>query len=873
MKHYYFKSNLFYFILISLAAFTQQESYAQCAGNDTTITICNIPDSSNQNFNLFNALQGAPQAGGTWTDNDNLNIYVGSSTDIINIWEINQGGTYTYTYTVNSTGCTDNTATLTLNIGGYAGVNNFDANACENDTSVNLFQFIGNNPNPHLFGTWVDVDNTGALTGSFYNATIQGVGSYTFTYTVPAVGSCPAQTVTVELTVHPLPDPNEATYEFEICGPNEIANHANFDLLTIVQPTNGFWTEDSGTNELTSPSDTIIDIQNIFNTFGYGDYNFSYTSLPSHPVCEPQVVTVIIKIKRELDFSAATINIESICINEINNNSLDIEILDLPNLTDLPSNLFEITYQLNGPTNFSGTYQFILNDPVNFTITPDNPLQEGTYTIIIDDFIILNDPNELICNIIYDLEDTFEIWPIFEDNLDINIDDICEGENIDILITHPDNTFGETLDITYDVSGANTISNANETLTFTNGEATITIDISQFPNIGNHTFEITSVTNQFGCVVDTDFSDDFEIFELPPSTIGITIDDVCLGEAITIELGNLTNLNQIELIYSIETGIISQQNINLSVNNGMTNFTVDGSNFTTPGTYDFEIHEITNLQTGCSSLSTSNLNFEIYPIPNPPNVNPIQEFCEADNPTVADLSPNATNIFWYENQTSITPLSATQPLTNTTYWVAQTNAQGCVSDKVFVDVIVNQVPQPTLVQDGNKFCGIDNPTVADLTSNIIQGTTYNVVCYDQNGNQLPPSTLLDDNETYYAYLNDAVTGCDSSTNLEIQVTLTNCDPNNPVYDFFIPDAFSPNNDGNNDVFRIPNISFLFPDYSYEIYNRYGKRLFVGDIQNPEWNGETNAFVDGVAPNGVYFYIVYFNKDNKPPQQGRLYLNR
>src|SRR5690606_21350962 len=99
-----------------------------------------IPDPSNQNFNLFNALQGAPQAGGTWTDNDNLNIYVGSSTNIINIWEINQGGVYTYTYNVDPSSCTNNTATLTLIIGGYAGVDNLDANACDNDNAVNLFQ-------------------------------------------------------------------------------------------------------------------------------------------------------------------------------------------------------------------------------------------------------------------------------------------------------------------------------------------------------------------------------------------------------------------------------------------------------------------------------------------------------------------------------------------------------------------------------------------------------------------------------------------------------------------------------------------------------------------------------------------------------------
>ena len=44
----------------------------------------------------------------------------------------------------------------------------------------------------------------------------------------------------------------------------------------------------------------------------------------------------------------------------------------------------------------------------------------------------------------------------------------------------------------------------------------------------------------------------------------------------------------------------------------------------------------------------------------------------------------------------------------------------------------------------------------------------------------------------------------------------------------------------------------------------------------EWNGRNSDYkigIDGVAPNGVYFYILHFNKGNKKPIQGTLYLNR
>ncbi|MNE60555.1 hypothetical protein D3C80_1557060 [compost metagenome] len=92
----------------------------------------------------------------------------------------------------------------------------------------------------------------------------------------------------------------------------------------------------------------------------------------------------------------------------------------------------------------------------------------------------------------------------------------------------------------------------------------------------------------------------------------------------------------------------------------------------------------------------------------------------------------------------------------------------------------------------------------------------------------------------------------------------------------IPDGFSPNGDGVNDTFRIPNIEFLFPNYTIEIFNRYGNLMYKGNRNTPNWDGTSNqsgANINGIAPNGVYFYIVNFNKDGKSPKQGRLYLNR
>lgn len=72
-----------------------------------------------------------------------------------------------------------------------------------------------------------------------------------------------------------------------------------------------------------------------------------------------------------------------------------------------------------------------------------------------------------------------------------------------------------------------------------------------------------------------------------------------------------------------------------------------------------------------------------------------------------------------------------------------------------------------------------------------------------------------------------------------------------------PNVFTPNGDGVNDLFGLLNPEQIAPflsKASLEIYNRNGTQLYIGDLQNLEWNGQ-NAAVD--LPEGVYFYIFNY----------------
>ena len=74
----------------------------------------------------------------------------------------------------------------------------------------------------------------------------------------------------------------------------------------------------------------------------------------------------------------------------------------------------------------------------------------------------------------------------------------------------------------------------------------------------------------------------------------------------------------------------------------------------------------------------------------------------------------------------------------------------------------------------------------------------------------------------------------------------------PSDEFVIYNAFSPNGDGDNDIFFIGNI-LKYPESKLEVYNRNGKLVFKESPYMNDWNGR----VDGTdLPCATYYYILY-----------------
>ncbi len=74
--------------------------------------------------------------------------------------------------------------------------------------------------------------------------------------------------------------------------------------------------------------------------------------------------------------------------------------------------------------------------------------------------------------------------------------------------------------------------------------------------------------------------------------------------------------------------------------------------------------------------------------------------------------------------------------------------------------------------------------------------------------------------------------------------------------FPIPNAFSPNGDGLNDVFEVVAKEIIEELYSFKIYNRWGELVYKTNNKDQGWNGYYN---NQLAPVGVYSYSMSYRR--------------
>jgi gliding motility-associated-like protein len=74
----------------------------------------------------------------------------------------------------------------------------------------------------------------------------------------------------------------------------------------------------------------------------------------------------------------------------------------------------------------------------------------------------------------------------------------------------------------------------------------------------------------------------------------------------------------------------------------------------------------------------------------------------------------------------------------------------------------------------------------------------------------------------------------------------------------VPDAFTPNNDGTNDVLQV--FTAYITDYEFRIYNRWGEVIFSSTNPEQKWDG---TYKGAIYPSMIYPYVVIYKSEFFP----------
>jgi len=183
------------------------------------------------------------------------------------------------------------------------------------------------------------------------------------------------------------------------------------------------------------------------------------------------------------------------------------------------------------------------------------------------------------------------------------------------------------------------------------------------------------------------------------------------------------------------------------------------------------------------------------------------------------------------------------------------------------------------------------PPIETLPETLLCDEGFNSATFNLN-EIFQQSININDNVAFYTSLSDLQnqeneifdpTAYNNTTNPETIYARVESDPCYDSYSFdvfvencppYIPDGFSPNNDGPNDWFNIQGLYDIFENHKLLIYNRYGTLIFEGDNSKP-WDGKANRGINNLGkllPVGTYYYVLHLNDPNYKSMAGWVYLN-
>ncbi|MCQ2360206.1 MAG: T9SS type B sorting domain-containing protein [Paludibacteraceae bacterium] len=229
-----------------------------------------------------------------------------------------------------------------------------------------------------------------------------------------------------------------------------------------------------------------------------------------------------------------------------------------------------------------------------------------------------------------------------------------------------------------------------------------------------------------------------------------------------------------------------------------------------------------------------------------PTISPDVAICEGDTTTLTVDGVGITSVQWSPatGLSSTTEKTVTASPAVTTEYTA-TISNGVCSDEAKVTVSVSSTPHFDKVTEvAGESCATRGVMVEGKGGVPPYSYSTDGVTYSQE------STLIGLKSGYtMLYIMDSFT-CKSDTTINLAPYAINPDK-----------FFTPNDDGNNDLWQVENLS-CYEGYIVEIFDRYGRRLYIykkgsfsgGSVKDdfPGWDGYYNGHQ---MPSTDYWYLI------------------
>ncbi|MBL7939927.1 MAG: gliding motility-associated C-terminal domain-containing protein [Flavobacteriales bacterium] len=190
---------------------------------------------------------------------------------------------------------------------------------------------------------------------------------------------------------------------------------------------------------------------------------------------------------------------------------------------------------------------------------------------------------------------------------------------------------------------------------------------------------------------------------------------------------------------------------------------------------------------------------------------------------------------------------------NVFQWTIDNGPCGPTSDVMSVFVFDHTVPDAFAGED-QEYCAHQTSTTqldADAATSTASGSWSRLSGSGTIVNPTDPNTVVNDlalGDNWFVWTVD--NGACGVTSDTVLVRLKDC------LTLIIPDAFSPNDDGTNDVYTITNIE-NYPDNDFVVFNRWGNKVFEASRYNNTWDGSSQfgAMFGEKLPEGTYYYVL------------------